>query len=164
MAHPASSKILARNLYIRGKSWSYIATETGVSESTLQGWRKKAKAEGDDWLSERTSRHLAGSGRDALIQTILQDYLEAHAATLTDVKGSDMDPAKKVDALSRLADALTKTLSSLEKSSPKLSKLAVAKEVLEKLVKYISTHHPQAAPVLLEALEPFGERLARDYG
>ncbi|HWQ10018.1 MAG TPA: DUF1804 family protein, partial [Holophaga sp.] len=70
----------------------------------------------------------------------------------------------KAEALSRLSDAYVKTMRCLQKSSPELSRLAVASEVLQHLARFVRERHPQHAGALLQVLEPFGEELVKLYG
>src|SRR3546814_725803 len=96
---------------------------------------------------------------------ILDDYLTLHQATIEDVKAAaEIDPLKKAEVLSRLADAFTKTMSAVAKASPDLGRLAVATELLQDLAAFVREHFPDHAHALVEVLEPFAAEAARKYG
>ncbi len=136
-----------------------------VSVGTARRWKSAAEAAGDDWERARSAARLAGDGMQLVAQMILNDYLLLHQATIDGIReAADIPPLNKAEALSRLADAFTKTMSAVGKAAPELSKLAVATDVLQRLAKYVAGNRPDLAAALLEVIEPFAAELAKDYG
>jgi len=76
----------------------------------------------------------------------------------------DIKPLDKAEALARLSDAYQKTVKAAGQSDPKLSRLAIAMDVLQKLMTFISSDYPQYVQMFMEILQPFGEELAREFG
>lgn len=108
---------------------------------------------------------VSGVGqRDALIATLLEDYLRIHLDAVAAVKNkpNGEDPVKQVELLARLSLALDRTLRALGKASPRLSRLAVAKEVLERQAEFIKQRFPQHLVVFIEILEPFAREFGRE--
>jgi hypothetical protein len=75
-----------------------------------------------------------------------------------------LKPLERAEAMSRLADAYTKTIRAITKSAPELNRLAVASEVLQLLAKFVRDRFPAHAVAFMEVLEPFGEELVKVYG
>ncbi|MBF0610494.1 MAG: DUF1804 family protein [Magnetococcales bacterium] len=136
----------------------------GLSLTTLRTWRNRDEAQGKPWSAALTAspspRFSIIKDRDALSETLLQDYFLVHLEALDSLKLSQEDPIKKVDALSKLSQALDRTLSSLEKVSPDLSRLAIAKQFLERQIQFVEKHFPHHLPCFVEVLEPFGNHLS----
>lgn len=166
MAHPDDVQAVVRRAYVYDRfDLAGAAAKAGVSESTARRWRLAAEASGDDWDRARSAARLAGSGQQHIAEMILNDYLALHQAVIEDVKSaSDLDPLKKAEVLSRLADAFTKTMAAVAKASPQLCQLAVATDVLRRLVAYAETDHPDRAPAVAEVVNAFAVIAAQEYG
>ncbi|MBF0371397.1 MAG: DUF1804 family protein [Magnetococcales bacterium] len=124
--------------------------------SSLSGRVAMGKAAGN-----RGSQWLAGERRDYLVERLLEDYLQLHLEAVEAVQDQVEDPLGRVDALARLSQALDRTLRSLGRASPELSRLAVAKAILEKQAEFVKLRFPNHMPAFLEVLEPFGDELAQ---
>jgi transposase-like protein len=165
MAHGADIQREARRRYVADRqSLPIIALAIGVSESTVARWKRTARSTGDNWDAARAAGTVAGDGLDTLIADLIQDYVIQHQAAIDALKDAkDMEPAERAQILASLADALSKTVSSAGRLSPKLSKLGVAMDVLKLMGDFVTRHYPHHAPALLEILEPFGAKLAELY-
>ncbi len=168
MAHPPEKRSQLRSLYIhKGMGLEHAAQRLVVSPRTASRWKQDAMDEGDDWDKARAAHHLAGEGAEAVARAVLEDFLGLFKTVMDEVKGdkgTKLKPIEKAEAISRLADAYTKTTRAIQRSAPELNRLAVASEVLQHLARYVREKAPQHAPALLEVLEPFGEELVRLYG
>lgn len=166
MAYAANTRTSARAAYVyERKNIKVIAQKLRLNYSTVQNWKNKAKAEGDDWDRARAAASMAGEGAQAIAIRFMEDFMLLQQAAVEDVKrATKMAPQEKVEALSRLADAYNKTMSAVKKSSPQLSELSIAIEVLESLTRFVNAKFPQHARAVLELLEPFGQELAKKYG
>ena len=168
MAHPPEMRSKLRSLYVhKGLGLEHAAQRLSVSPRTASRWKQEAEAEGDDWDKARAAHHLAGEGAEAVSRAVLEDFLNLFQVVMGEVKGekgSKLKPIEKAEAISRLADAYTKTTRAIQRSAPELNRLAVASEVLQLLVRYIRAQAPKQAPALLEVLEPFGDELVKHYG
>jgi predicted ArsR family transcriptional regulator len=166
MAHPPETRTRLRAFFIHdGLSLDTAAERLSLSSRTATRWKQEALAKGDDWDKARAASRLAGEGAEAVSQAVLEEFLALFQTTLGEIKGNrDLKPMERAEAISRLSDAYTKTMSSVAKSAPKLNRLAVASEVLQLLAKFVQTKVPKHAPALMEVLEPFGEELVAAYG
>ncbi|NYZ17054.1 DUF1804 family protein [Azospirillum sp. RWY-5-1] len=166
MAHGADTRADLRRAYVYDRLELPAAAERlGVSLSSARRWKQEAEADGDDWDRARSAARLAGDGRQQIAEMILNDYLLLHQACVEDIKGkADIDPLKKAEVLSRLADAFNKTMAAVGRASPELSRLAVATDVIQRLAGFVRRDFPHLAPALLEVIEPFSAELSRDYG
>lgn len=159
-----------RTAYLgNGGNLSKAARLHGVPERTARRWRAQDRESGLDWQGltpegkmGQAAGCLAGNRREVLVSALLEDYLGLHKEAVAAVKNGVVEPLERVDALSRLSQALDRTLRALGKASPELSRLAVAKWVLERQAEFIKTRHPEHLGVFVEILEPFGEELVRE--
>lgn len=100
-----------------------------------------------------------------IARKVIEEYLLQHHAVMEQLKAdSGTPPLKKAAALASLSDSFNKTMAAFRRAAPETSKLAVALDVLAQLTDYVRRQAPQAAPVLLEVLEPFGAELSETYG
>ena len=165
MAHAPETRSAARAAYIHeAQPLEAVAERLKVAVGTLSRWKRDALESGDDWDKARAAARLAGQGAEAVAAAVLEDFVLLFQSTLTEIKGGNIPPLAKAEAISRLSDAYHKTTAAAAKGSPKLSRLAVAMDVLQLLADYIRSHRPQHAAAFAEILEPFGAELARAYG
>lgn len=154
----------ARSDYVhRRMMQSTIAAIHGVSEATVGRWKKAAKEAGDDWDKARTAHIIAGEGIETVVSTVLEDFMMLAQSTLDEIKNGDHSTKEKVELLVSLADASTKMTASAKRLAPKISELGVAQDVMAKMLDFVREFFPQHAPIILEILEPFGEKLAEIY-
>lgn len=167
MAHDDATRADLRRAYVYDRLDLPAAAErAGVSLSTARRWKADAEAGGDDWEKARSAARLAGDGRAAVAELILNDYLMLHQSCIEDIKSdAKIDPLKKAEVLSRLADAFTKTMNAVGKASPELSRLAVAADVIKRLADFIKRRGPSAGVLefLDDALDDFTAELAKDW-
>lgn len=166
MAYPPETRLKARTAYVRDLlPLDKIAARLQVGERSLARWKAEALEAGDDWDRARTAGRMTSENLESMSQTLLEQFLVLHQATLEEVqKDKDMKAGDKVEAITRLADAFTKTMKAVSRSAPQLSQLAIAGDVLAKLGRFISERYPEEARALLPILEPFGAELVKVYG
>lgn len=166
MAHPKEKKTAARAAYVyEALTLEVIAQRIDASLGTISRWKRDALEGGDDWDRARAAARISGQGSEAVTQAVMEDFILLFQSTLTDVKNDkDIKPLAKAEIISRLSDAYNKTMSAVAKGNPKLSKLAVAMEVMQALAEFIRKHYPKHANAFAEVLEPFGEEVAKSYG
>lgn len=166
MAHPPEMRQRVRALYVHDRlSLEAAADRAGVPLGTARRWKGQAEAEGDDWERARSAASLSQAGAGAIAQIVLQDFLTLHQAVVEEVKNLPAEGAlAKAEAMSRLADAFTKTMSAVAKAAPDLGRYAVATELLQDLARFVTAKYPQHAPALTEVLEPFALDTAQRYG
>lgn len=164
MAHGPEAHAAVRVAYVhQALPIEQAARQAGVPEATARAWKAKARRGGDDWERARTASYMSGQGSDTVMMHVLQSILTLTQSTLADLETAETDPLERVEAISRLTDAYHKTSAAIARGSPKLSRLALAMEILEKLAEFIRAHHPQHAGALLEVLEPFGAEIVKSY-
>ena len=165
MAHPPELKQRIRALYVHeAQGLEQAAKKLKVSPRTASRWKQDALDEGDDWDKARAASLLAGEGAEAVSRVVLEEFLKLFQSTLDEVTKEKLKPLEKAEAMSRLADAYTKTIRAVQKSAPELNRLAVASEVLQLLAKFVRDQFPAHAAAFMEVLEPFGEELVKAYG
>lgn len=164
--HAPEKRATARTLYVHDRlALTTIADRLDTAVSTVRRWKRDAENAGDDWEAARSLHAMSGGGQETVLLDLIRDYVVLHKSVIDQLHEADnIKPADKVTALSKLADAFAKTMASAERVSPKISKLAVATDVLQRLGEYVMETTPSAAPALLDVLEPFGVRLAKIYG
>lgn len=155
----------ARSTYVyEALNREAISERFNVPVSTIARWKKAALEKGDDWDRARAAARLSGQGAEAVITTVLEDFMLMFQSTLDDVKKTeDIKPLERAEVISRLSDAFTKTINAAAKGSPKLNKLSVAMEVLQLLVRYIQQERPDLVEQFSDVLGGFGEKLAGEF-
>jgi len=166
MAYSEETRRALRSAYVyQALSLEAAAQRIGVAFGTASRWKRDAKTEGDDWDRARAAARLSSEGAESVTQAVLEEFVTLFQSTMASIKADDKASGlAKAEALSRLSDAYNKTMSAVAKGSPKLNKLAVAMEVLQKLAGFIAERYPQHANALLEVLEPFGEYVTQELG
>ena len=154
----------ARSDYVfRRFTLATIAAANGISQTTVGRWKKQAKSEGDDWDAARTAHVIAGEGVEAVVSTVVEDFMIQAQSILDEIKTGNHSVKEKVDMLVSLSDAMTKMAASAKKFAPKVSELGVAQDVMTKLLNFVKDEFPHHAETILEIIEPFAERLSEMY-
>lgn len=165
MAHPQEIRRAVRTAYIRERLPLEAAAEKhGVSYATARTWKNKAKQDGDHWDKARVAGRMAEGGLGDVTAQVLEDFALLFQSTLEEIKTHDGDPIEKSEAISRLADAYTKTMKAAGGGNSKIAQLAVAMKVLEELAKFIREQHPEQLETFVLLLEPFGQRVSEVFG
>lgn len=166
MAHPPERRQDLRRAYVYDRlSLEAAADKVGIPLGTGRRWKADADAQGDDWDKARGAASLSSAGASAVAQLVLADFLSLHSVVTEEVRtATNATALDKAEALSRLADAFTKTMAAVAKAAPELGRYAVATELLEDLARFVADRSPATAPALLAVLEPFGVYVAEKYG
>lgn len=162
MAHEVDKKRKARTLYVHErKPLTLIALDIDVPERTIRRWKAESQERGDNWDEARAAASIAGDGLEGFMTEVIENFAAMYRATLEDLKAkTDIPVDERVKMFASLADSFNKTVSAAGRIAPRISELGVAMNVLNRLADYIARYHPDAAPALLEVLEPFGEHLS----
>lgn len=164
MAHAPEVRAAVRRTYVSERQPLEVSAErNGVSYNTARQWKRAAKEAGDDWDRARSAARMAAGGLGDLTTQVLEEFALLFQSTMEQIGSSEFDGIQKAEAMSRLADAYTKTVKAAGGGDNRIAKLSVAMEVLEKFVAFIQQHYPQHGQALLEVLEPFGEELSKSY-
>ncbi|OCP17385.1 MULTISPECIES: DUF1804 family protein [unclassified Ensifer] len=164
MASDQETRRKARSDYIyRRMTIATIAMTLSVSQATIGRWKKAAKEAGDDWDIARSASILAGEGIETVVSSVVEDFMIMAQSLLDEIKNGELALDQKVKHLVALADAMTKMTASAGKLAPKISELGVAQDVMGQLITFVRENFPQHVGVILEIIEPFGERLASIY-
>lgn len=166
MAYSQQTITQARSAYVyEALNIEAVAERFNVPRSTITRWKKTALGNGDDWDRARAAARLSGQGIEAVTSAVLEDFVLLFQSSIKQIKeATDIVPQDKVEMLSRLADAYTKTINSIARGNPKLDKLSFAADLLADLVQYIQAHYPQHAKAMEEVLVPFGQEIGNRYG
>ncbi|MFV3126109.1 DUF1804 family protein [Niveispirillum sp. KHB5.9] len=166
MAHPPELKDKLRRAYVHDRlSLEAAAERLEIGVATARRWKGAAEAGGDDWERARAAISISSAGAANIANMLISDYLPLHQAVIEGLRNDDKTPAlEKAEALSRLADAATKTMAALAKATPALNKQAVAGEVLELLAKFIGDRHPDMLAPFANVLAPFSTFLSKELG
>lgn len=165
MAYPKEDRDKVRRAYIFDRiPLDKCETLFGISYATLQRWKKEAKAIGDDWDKVRAAQTLAGSEIEDVARQLLTDLVIIFKSTTELIKEDvGLSSTDKAELLASLADSYNKAIGANRKLMPVADKLAIAMTVMEMLGKYIQTTKPEAMPIFVEILVPFGEVLSKEF-
>lgn len=164
MAYSQDDKDKVRKAYIFDKlPLDKCASLHGISYATVQRWKNQARARGDDWDKVRTAQTLSGGEVEDTARELLTDLIIIFKNTTDSVKSDEIDSVTKVKLLASLADSYNKAVSANRKLMPVTDKLAIAMTVMEMLGRYIQETKPEAMPIFVEILVPFGEVLSREF-
>lgn len=172
MATDSDKKRDARSEFIyKRKPLGMIGLKVGVSANTISRWKRAAKKRGDDWEAARAAHVIAGQGLDAVITTVVEEFMIMAQSAIEDLKADglksadDRMPIKdRIFMMTSLADAMTKMTTSAGKLAPKISELGVAQDVIKRLMEFVRDEYPEHASILLQISEPFVEHLVEAYG
>lgn len=164
MAHSPELRAAVRADYIKGQPLAAAAEKHDVPYATARNWKRQAEMAGDDWDTARAAMRISTGGVAALTQAIIEDFVHLFQSTLDELKAAKNIPAlDKAEALSRLSDAYQKTVKAAGNSDPKLSRLSIALDVLQRQMAFVQDSHPEHMSVFMALLEPFGEVLSREF-
>jgi len=165
MAHDDNKKRECRTAYVHNRlALSSIAITTGVSEPTLRRWKREAKQAGDDWDMMRARALISGEGFSVLIANTLEEFAVQFSSTMAVLRDDEgLSSAQRVRLMATLSDAFNKTVAAARHSAPKLSEIAVAWDILERLEQFVHRQAPDLEQALKEILAPFGEHLVEVY-
>lgn len=165
MAHPKDKKHRARQAYVQNRqALPVIAISLDVPEGTLRRWKTDAAAAGDDWDVARSAQMMRGEGFEAVVSAAVEDFTVMFQATMEALRDNDqMSPAERVKAMASLSDAFNKMIGAAGRASPRLSRLAIATDVIKRFAEFVQAEFPQHSSVFLDVLEPFGQELSKAY-
>ena len=107
MAHKPEIRQACRSAYVYDRlSLPDAAESVGIPYNTARVWKKRARAEGDDWDKARTAARLAEGGLGDLTRMVLSDFTHQFQTTLERLKGYEGDPVDAAQAMTRLAGQL----------------------------------------------------------
>lgn len=161
---PRETRTKARALYVTGRlSLVVIAQELGIDRRTVGRWKSEAKGEGDDWDTARAAAVMAGEGFEKMVQGAVEGFADLFQTTMTQVRDrTEMPVEDRVKLMASLSDAFVKMMGAAGRASPKLSRLAIATEVLQRLADFVRSEFPHHGAAFEELLEPFALRLTKD--
>lgn len=166
MAHPDDTRRAVRAGYVFDQlGLEVAAVKEGVPVATARRWKAEAKKAGDDWDKARSAQLIAGGGIEDVVRQTLAVMVQQTQATAEAIQvAENMEPLAKVQALASLADSHTKMAAVLKRMMPETDRLAVALEVIKRLLEFTKANYPGNAAALAEMLEAFGDEIARAYG
>lgn len=163
--HPPERRDAVRAAYVHQRMpLEAAAQQGGVAYQTARTWKRQAATQGDDWDRARGAARMAAGGLGDLTAQVLEDFAILFTATMEQLKGPQIGPLDRAEAMSRLSDSYVKVVKAAGNASPPLAELSVAMKVLSELSTYIRDHHPADLPRFAAILEPFGQRLAQVLG
>ena len=165
MAHPKETREKVRRLYVfDGQPLEMAAVMASVAIGTARRWKDADKQMGDDWDKVRAAHTIAGGGLEELSRSILTGFLVQYQATMEKINADEELPAMaKVEMLTSLADAFTKTTAASRKVLPETSQLATAIEVLNMFGEFVQQKYPKHLQAFVEMLEPFGAEIEKRF-
>lgn len=166
MAHSDDTRRAVRAAYVFDQlGLEVAAVKEGVPVATARRWKAEAKKAGDDWDKARSAQMIAGGGIEDVVRQTLAVMVQQTQATAEAIQiAENMEPLAKVQALASLADSHTKMAAVLKRMMPETDRLAVALDVIKRLLEFTRARYPGNAAGLAEMLEAFGEEVARAYG
>ena len=165
MAHSKETVTAIRGAYVHERlDLKGAAAKQNVSYATARAWKKKALDSGDDWDKARAASRQASGGLGDMTAELLEDLALLFQATVEEVRKDDSPPLKKAEALSRMADAYTKTMKAAGAGDSKMNRLTIALETLKVLAQFIAERFPEQLEPFVVILEQFDSRAAEVFG
>ena len=165
MAHDSAKRQAVRRAFVVDRQPLSAACQlAGVSYSTGRAWKADALRVGDDWERARQAEEVGDGGVKALTRVVLEEFIPLFKSTIAAIRSGKLNPVDQAEAISRLSDAYSKTVKASGAVDPAIAKLGWAMDVMRMLAQFTAEKFPQHQAVLLEVLEPFGERMAAEYG
>lgn len=166
MAHGDEARRAVRAAYVFDQLGLEVAAQqAGVPLPTARRWLRDAKAGGDDWNRARAAQLIAGGGIEEIARQTMAAFAQQMQATLAALQGDEsLPPAERAKLIASVGDAFTKLMAGHKRLMPETDKLAVAMDVLKRLLDFVRARAPQHAVALAEVLEPFADELAKAYG
>jgi hypothetical protein len=165
MAHSQDIRAEVRRAYaIEALPLESLSMRYGVAVSTLMRWKKEAAGKPDDWDKARAAARLTALGKDAINDAMLAELAPLYLSILSDLKNETIPAIQKAEAMARLTDSHHKTMSIIAKTSPQVSKLAVAMEVLQLQANFIRAGYPHLVEPFSLMLDQFGAKLSEVFG
>ena len=164
MAYSDAIKNKVRANFIKGMALTTAAAMIGVPHQTARTWKRKAKADGDNWDNARVALKVSKGGASELTAEIVEDFILTFKACVEELKKADgMSPIVKAQTLSQLSDAYQKSVKAMSDSNPKLSKLAIVMDVLKRQGDFIRAYYPDLFEPFSDMLGDFGKEIASVY-
>lgn len=165
MAHPPETRQAVRRAYVYDRlDLEAAAARHEVGYATARRWKTQAAASGDDWDKARAATSLSAGSANTVAQLVLADFMANYQATMEDLRSAEVPAMDKAEALSKMADAFTKTMSAVSKAAPEMARFAVASELVKDLATFTREQHPEHLDAVMDLLEPFGVYVAKKYG
>lgn len=165
MAHPPETRQAIRQAYIFARlDLEAAAAKHGVGYATARRWKTQAAATGDDWDKARAVTSMSANSTATVAQLVLADFLANYQSTMEALRDAEIPALDKAEALSRMADAFTKTMAAVAKASPDMARFAVANELLQDLAAFVRDHQPEHLQAIVDILDPFAVFVAKKYG
>lgn len=136
----------------------------GVMDMIRMSQEAAALVAGDDWDRARLAAQVSDGGSQELTRVVLAEFVPMFKSTVEGLRDAAIAAPEKAEAISRLADAYTKTVKAAGAVDPTIASLAWAMDVLKELGEFTQREFPQHSAAVLEMLEPFGQYLAEQYG
>lgn len=164
MAHAQEIKDKVRNDFINLRlPLTTLSNKYSVSYATLQNWKRKAKANNDDWDAAKSAASIAKGG--TLNEQAARDYDVLFESVYEEILTEDkLSALEKVQALATLADAKIKLVKAAGMQDPSKAKLGIALETLSEITEFIKLHHADKLAELVPVLLPFGEYINKKWG
>ena len=165
MAYSDDKRYAVRNSYVFERLPLSAASEKhDIPYNTVRGWKKKSRINGDDWDKARSASRLAQKGLGDFTDVVLEEFALLFKTTINDLKEKDSaDPIKRSEAISRLADAYTKTVKAAGLVNPRISQLGTALETLKLFSKFISDQFPEQIETFVTILEQFAPVISQEF-
>ena len=136
------------------------AAVNGVSFSTAQNWKARAKKRGDDWDAHRAYTGLSATGQDETNVRLLNDFITLFQSTQELLRNDEsLQPLDKVQAIASLSDSFAKVMKQFQRLLPEAHVAVVAESVINLLAQFIHEQFPQHLEAFCDILEPFARRL-----
>lgn len=95
MATDSDKKRQARSEFIyKRKTMAMIGLAVGVSANTVGRWKRVAAKNGDNWETARAAHMIAGQGLDAVITTVVEEFMIMAQSAIEELKADGLKDAK----------------------------------------------------------------------
>jgi len=136
MSKSNSKAVIAKALYLSGHNSERIASILDVTVRTVQSYKAKAQKQGDNWESQRISKHLDHAQKDQ--ESIYADFVEHMYEELRNIRADKkLKTKERIEALSRLGDSFSKMRNIAAVENPEAYKHGIIKATIEMFISII---------------------------
>jgi uncharacterized protein YjcR len=162
MAHGDDARRLIRGDYVFGQiDLEAAAVKAGIPIATVRRWKREALAAGDDWERARSAQMIAGGGIEDVMRQSLAAMMQQTQTTIQWLQSDAViPPLARVEAISKLGDALNKMVAAMKRGMPETDALAVRLDTIKRLGDFVRTKHPRHVNAFAEILEPFAQEVS----
>lgn len=160
MTKSQRNKQLAKSLYLSSKSIEFIADILGLNERTINNYKNKDFASGDDWEAQKIDKHLSHANRDK--DSLFADFVGLMYDELQHIKeDKELNVKQRIEAISKLGDSFSKMRRIANAENPEAFTRTIIKKTIAQIIAIIQPHvSKECLNTIIEQIDKHQESLA----